>query len=107
MAQRRQLVHEQTYRTTLLWLGWASTAIAIYFFLYLDTDIWSYIKQDQSKITWVIMIMFVLGVAISLSLTLSITNEAVVLYSRLNQYSAHIALIWGALLFGVASRIAM
>jgi len=76
MAQRRQLVHEQTYRTILLWLGWASTAIAIYFFLYLDTDIWGYIKQDQSKITWVIIIMFAVGIAISLSLTLSITNEA-------------------------------
>ncbi len=76
MARRRQLAQERTFRTILLWLGWASTAIAIYFLLYLDTDVWEYIKQDQSKITWVIIGMFGLGLLISLHLTLSITNEA-------------------------------
>ncbi len=76
MTRRRQLVYEQIYRTILLWLGWASTAIAIYFLLYLDTDVWQYIKDDQSKITWVIIGMFLMGLLISLHLTLSITNEA-------------------------------
>ncbi len=75
MASKR-LVHEQSYRALILWLGWAGTAIAVYFLLYLDTNLWDFIRQDQSRITWVIMGLFGMGVAVSFALTISITNEA-------------------------------
>ncbi len=72
----KQLVQEKAFRTIFLWLIWAITALAIYFALYLDTNLWGYLENDQSKITWVIMAMFILGVAISFGLAITITEEA-------------------------------
>ena len=56
---------------------WAITALAVYFALYLDMNLWQQLQEDQSRITWIIMGLFVLGVAISFSLAVSITNEAI------------------------------
>lgn len=77
MAAHKQLVQEKAFRTILLWLFWASAAIAVYFALYLNADLWAQLKQDQSKITWLILGLFMLGVFISLVLAITITNEAV------------------------------
>ncbi len=77
MARHKHMVHEQSFRALLLWLGWAATAIAVYFILYLDTNLWQFMKQDPSRITWVIMGLFLMGLAISFALTISITNEAI------------------------------
>ena len=72
----KQLVQEKAFRTIFLWLIWATTALSIYFALYLDTNLLGYLKQDQSKITWVIMGLFILGVAISFGLAVTITEES-------------------------------
>ncbi len=60
----------------LLWLMWASVSIAVYFLLQLETDLWDFILQDSTRITWVIMGLFLIGVAISFQLTMALTNEA-------------------------------
>lgn len=65
------------YRTLLLWLGWASAAIVILFGLYLDTGVWEFIENDPIKLSWVIIILFIIGVAINFALTLFITKESV------------------------------
>lgn len=56
---------------------WAIAAIAVYFSLYLDLNLWQQLKDDQSRITWIIVGLFVVGVAISFSLAVSVTNEAI------------------------------
>ena len=61
----------------MLWLMWAVTAVGVFFALYMDMDLWQQLQQDQSKVTWIIMILFVIGVIFSFSLVVSITNEAV------------------------------
>lgn len=76
MAKRKELIGEHAFRTVILWLLWAAAAIAVYFLLYLDTDVWTYIQQDQSKITWVIMGLFVVGMALSFTLTVALTHES-------------------------------
>lgn len=65
------------YRTLLLWLGWASAATVILFGLYLDTGVWEFIKSDPVKLSWVIVILFIVGVVMNLALTLFITKESV------------------------------
>ncbi len=70
-------MQEKAYKTLLLWLAWAFMALGSYMALYLDTNLWSFMKQDPSKITWLIMGLFILGVGISLFLTMVITQEAV------------------------------
>jgi len=63
------------YRTFVIWLVWASAATTIYLGLYLDTDILDFLSNDESKITWIIIFLFSLGVAASFFLTVMITSE--------------------------------
>jgi len=63
------------YRTFITWLVWASAATTIYLSLYLDTDILDFLSHDESKITWIIILLFMLGVFASLFLTIKITGE--------------------------------
>lgn len=65
------------YRTFVVWLIWASAATTIYLGLYLDTDILLFLKDDASKITWIIIALFLFGVVTSFYLTLMVTNEAI------------------------------
>lgn len=63
------------YRTFIIWLTWASAATTIYLGLYLDTDILIFLSNDESKITWIIMGLFLAGVIASLMLTINVTSE--------------------------------
>ncbi len=63
------------YRTFLMWLLWGTAATTIYLSLYLDTDLLEFLSNDDSKITWIIIFLFLVGVLGSLLLTINITNE--------------------------------
>ncbi len=76
MSTRKELIGEHAFRTILLWLMWAAAAIIIYFLLYLDTGVWTFIQQDPSKISWVIIGLFVIGVGMSFTVAITITHEA-------------------------------
>ena len=67
----------RAYRTFVLWLIWGSAATTIYLGLYLDTDILTFLRQDESRITWIIIMLFGIGVATSFFLTVIITGECV------------------------------
>ena len=49
----------KVYRTLLFWLVWASFALIVTLGLYVDTGIWEFIKSDTTKLTWVILALFV------------------------------------------------
>lgn len=74
-AIRDDLVLERSFRTILLWLAWAATSATVYFTLYLDMDIITHIRADESRVTLLIMILFVIGVLLSFALVLALTNE--------------------------------
>lgn len=76
-TDHKHLVQEKAFRTIILWVIWASTALIINFTLYFDTNLVDYIKHDTSRITWIIMALFILGIAISFGLAVTITEEAV------------------------------
>ncbi len=76
-GQGENLVDQKPYRTLVLWTLWATAAMVVYLTLYRDTDLWSFIEHDPSKITWLIMGMFGLGLIGSFLLVLSVTKEAV------------------------------
>ncbi len=73
----RKLIQGNTSRTMLLWLLWAATAVGVHVVMYLDPHLWAYIKQDQSKITWMTYGLFAVGVMMSFILVVRLTNEAV------------------------------
>jgi hypothetical protein len=74
---RKLMLQEKASRTMLLWLLWAATAVAVHVVMYLDPNLWAYIKQDQSKITWMTYGLFAVGVVMSFILVVTLTNEAV------------------------------
>jgi len=59
-----------------LWVAWAAAAIVIYMGLYQDTDVLNFIRHDPSRITWAIISLFIIGVATSLAVTLTLTWES-------------------------------
>ena len=63
------------YRTFILWLVWGTAATTIYLSLYLNTDLIDFLRNDTSRITWIIIGLFILGVFASFLLTISITSE--------------------------------
>ena len=63
------------YRTFILWLIWGTAATTIYLSLYLNTDLIDFLRNDTSRITWIIIGLFILGVFASFLLTISITSE--------------------------------
>ena len=65
------------YRTFALWAAWAFTASTIYLGLYIDTDILNFLKNDESRITWIIILLFFIGVLSSFIITTQITGEAI------------------------------
>jgi hypothetical protein len=69
-------VNQKPFRSLILWTIWATTALVVYLTLYSDTEIWSFMETDPSRITWLILGMFLLGVAASFVLTIIITKEA-------------------------------
>jgi len=74
---RKLMVQEKAFRTMFLWLIWAAAAVAVHFALYLDPNLWAYIKQDQSRITWVTYGLFAVGILMSFALVITLTSEAI------------------------------
>ena len=67
---------QKPFRTLILWTIWASAAMAIYLALYRDTEVWSFLENDPSRITWLIMGLFGLGLLGSFVLTILVTQES-------------------------------
>lgn len=75
MATHSTLLPTHPFRTLLQWGTWAVVSVAVYVVMYAGTDLWHSIEQDQSRITIVILAMFVIGLFLSLTLTLALTRE--------------------------------
>lgn len=76
MPNQAGLVPEHPFRTILLWLVWAATAVAVYLVLYLDTNLWEHVLEDQSRVAAVILVMFLMGATLSLNLAITLTKES-------------------------------
>ena len=68
---------QRGYRALFLWIVWACAALFIYLGLYADTEVWGFVQDDPSRITWIIIGLFALGLVISFLLTLVVTFESV------------------------------
>ncbi len=66
---------QRGYRPLFLWVIWAAAALAVYLSFYQDTDVWEFVENDTSRITWIIMFLFALGVLASFTITMMVTRE--------------------------------
>jgi len=72
----KMIIQDKAFRTMLLWLLWASVALVIHVSMYLNLDLWTYIKHDQSRVTWVTYGLFFLGLVMSFGLMIRIISES-------------------------------
>src|SRR3569623_262848 len=70
------VVQEKALRTLFLWLTWAGIGVAIHFAMYLDPNLWEYIKQDKTKVTWITYGLFFLGLLMSFMLVMRTFTES-------------------------------
>ena len=68
---------QRGYRALVLWVAWSAAAIVIYASMYQDTDVWQFVQNDPSHITWGIIGLFAIGVVTSFILTVLLTLESV------------------------------
>ena len=72
---QQNFLQQKGYRTLVLWTFWAAAAIAVYMTLYQDTEVWDFVEHDTTRVTWIIMALFLLGVVASFVLTVILTWE--------------------------------
>lgn len=68
---------QRGYRALVLWIVWSAAAIVIYASMYSDTDVWQFVKNDPTRITWGIIALFGIGVVTSFILTILLTSESI------------------------------
>lgn len=68
---------QRGYRALVLWIAWSAATIVIYSSMYQDTDVWVFVGNDPTKITWAIIALFGVGIATSFVLTLFLTFESI------------------------------
>ena len=68
---------QRGYRALVLWIVWSAAAIVIYASMYQDTDVWHFVQNDPSRITWGIIALFGIGVITSFVLTILMTLESI------------------------------
>jgi hypothetical protein len=52
-------------------------AVAVHISMYFDLNIWEYIEQDESRVTWITYGLFILGVIMSFGLMIRIIIESI------------------------------
>jgi len=66
---------QRALRTFALWMGWAISAITVFAMMSRQTNVISFIENDHTRVTWLILGMFVLGVGVSLVQAMKLTGE--------------------------------
>lgn len=70
------VIQAKAYRALYLWLTWAAIGVAVHFAMFLDPHLWTYIKQDETKVTWITYGLFFLGLFMSFLLILRTLSES-------------------------------
>lgn len=74
--KHKLVIQEKAFRALYLWLLWALIGVAVHFAMFLDPNLWAYIKQDETKVTWITYGLFFLGLLMSFLLMLRIVTES-------------------------------
>jgi len=75
--RRKMIIQENAARTLILWMIWAAVAVAVHVAMYIDLDLWEYVQQDQSRVTWITYGLFLLGVLLSFGLMIRVIIESI------------------------------
>jgi len=71
----QQAVDQRGLKTLVLWLFWAVSSAAVFAILYRQADALNFVLHDSTRITWIIIGMFAIGVLVSFVHTALLTAE--------------------------------
>jgi len=66
---------QRALRTFALWMGWCISSLTVFAMLYSKANVIGFVQNDSTRITWIILGMFVLGVAVSFMQAMRMTAE--------------------------------
>ncbi len=66
---------QRALRTFALWMGWAISAVTVFAMMSRKANVLEFVQHDQTRVTWMIIGMFILGVAVSLIQAMKLTAE--------------------------------
>jgi len=66
---------QRALRTFALWMGWCVSSLTVFAMLYSKANVIGFVEHDSTRITWIILGMFVLGVAVSFIQAMRLTAE--------------------------------
>ncbi|MDQ6992903.1 MAG: MotA/TolQ/ExbB proton channel family protein [Mariprofundus sp.] len=66
---------QRALKTFVLWLGWAISSITIFAMMARQSNIIEFVQHDQTRVTWLILAMFLLGIMISFVHTIKLSSE--------------------------------
>lgn len=66
---------QRALRTFALWMGWCISSLTVFIMLYRKANVIDFVQQDSTRITWIILGMFALGLAVSFIQAMRLTAE--------------------------------
>ncbi|RMH62197.1 MAG: hypothetical protein D6678_01685 [Zetaproteobacteria bacterium] len=72
---KQRAADQRALNTFALWTAWAISSIAVFLMMYRDANVWAFVKHDQTRVSWIILGMFILGVLVSLAQAMKLTGE--------------------------------
>jgi hypothetical protein len=66
---------QRALRTFALWMGWCVSALTVFAMLYSKANVIGFVQNDSTRITWIILGMFALGIAVSFIQAMRLTAE--------------------------------
>jgi len=75
MSNAQQAVDQRGLKTLVLWLAWLATAASVFVILYHKVDLFQFVREDTSRITWMISGLFIFALLVSFIHTLALTAE--------------------------------
>jgi len=71
----QEAADQRALRTFALWMGWAITAATVFAMMSRKANVLEFVEHDQTHVTWMIIGMFILGMAVSLIQAMKLTAE--------------------------------
>jgi len=66
---------QRALRTFTLWIIWAVSSLTVFLMLYRRANVMGFVQHDSTRITWIILGMFVLAVLVSFIQAVGLTGE--------------------------------
>lgn len=66
---------QRALNTFAVWMAWAVSALTVFVMMYREANVLSFVAHDHTRVTWIILGMFALGIGVSFFQAMRLTGE--------------------------------